>query len=44
MKLEEIEKRPLKQDMLDTNDVFIVELQKQIYVWVGKNAEFEEKK
>ena len=42
--IKEIEKRPLKQEMLDTNDVFIVELKKQIYVWVGSNANFEEKK
>ena len=44
MVLTEIEQRPLKHEMLDTNDVFIVEMKKQIYVWVGRKAEFEEKK
>ena len=43
-KFEEITKRPLKKKYLDTNDVFILELEKGIYVWCGKKADFEEQK
>jgi hypothetical protein len=41
--LEEITERPLKRAHLDTNDVFILELEKFIYVWCGKEANYEEK-
>lgn len=30
--------------MLDTNDVFILELYQQVYIWIGKGANVEEKK
>lgn len=30
--------------MLDTNDVFILELNKHIYIWIGRGANTEEKK
>jgi hypothetical protein len=41
---QEITKRPLTKDMLDTNDVFILEFNKHIYIWIGKEANVEEKK
>jgi hypothetical protein len=40
----EIEERPLRKDHLDTNDTFILELPKKIYVWIGKHSNLEEKK
>jgi Gelsolin repeat len=40
----EIAERPLRKDHLDTNDTFILELNNQIYVWIGKKANTEEKK
>lgn len=40
----EVTDRPLKKEHLDTNDTFILELPKQIYVWIGKHANLEEKK
>lgn len=40
----EITERPLRRDHLDTNDTFILELPKQIYVWIGKKSNLEEKK
>lgn len=30
--------------MLDTKDVYILELARQIYIWIGKEADIEEKK
>jgi len=42
--LTEITERPLKKEHLDTNDTFILELPKTIYVWIGKHANLEEKK
>jgi hypothetical protein len=30
--------------MLDTKDVFILELHKHVYIWIGKEADTEEKK
>lgn len=44
LELTEIKERPLRKDHLDTNDTFILELPKKIYVWVGKGANLEEKK
>jgi len=32
----EITERPLRVDHLDTNDTFILELDKHIYIWIGK--------
>ena len=40
----EITERPLTREMLDTKDVFILELNKHIYIWIGKEADVEEKK
>lgn len=40
----EIKERPLKRTHLDTNDTFILELPKQIYIWIGREANVEEKK
>lgn len=40
----EITERPLKRSHLDTNDTFILELPKQIYIWIGREANVEEKK
>lgn len=42
--MSEITERPLKKEHLDTNDTFILELPKKIYVWVGKKSNLEEKK
>lgn len=44
LELTEVTERPLKKEHLDTNDAFILELPKQIYVWIGKHANYEEKK
>lgn len=40
----EITERPLTKSMLDTNDVFILELHKMVNIWIGKEADVEEKK
>mmetsp|Transcript_35945 Transcript_35945/g.55227 ORF Transcript_35945/g.55227 Transcript_35945/m.55227 type:complete len:248 (+) Transcript_35945:550-1293(+) len=40
----EIQDRPLKREHLDTNDTFILELNKHIYIWIGRAANAEEKK
>jgi gelsolin len=40
----EIAERPLTREMLDTKDVFILELNKHIYIWIGRGADVEEKK
>lgn len=40
----EIKDRPLTREMLDTNDVFILELYQQVSIWIGKGADVEEKK
>lgn len=34
----------IDQEMLDPNDVFILDLEKVVYIWVGDNASSEEKK
>ncbi len=44
LELTEVTERPLRKDHLDTNDTFILELPDQIYVWVGKHSNLEEKK
>jgi len=43
-KMVEVASGQLEQDQLDPNDVFIVDLEKEIFVWVGDNASAEEKK
>lgn len=44
LELTETIERPLKKEHLDTNDCFILEMPSKIYVWIGKHANFEEKK
>lgn len=39
MQLTEIEERPLKRAMLDTNDCFILETYDKVVAWVGKAAD-----
>ena len=41
---QEITERPLKKTHLDTNDSFVLELNKHVYIWIGKQANAEEKK
>lgn len=40
----EITERPLRKDHLDTNDTYLLELPDQIYVWIGRKSNLEEKK
>ena len=40
----EITERPLQRTHLDTNDCFVLELNKQVVCWIGKQANAEEKK
>jgi len=40
----EIKDRPLTVEMLDTNDCFVLELNKQVIIWVGRAAKDSEKK
>jgi gelsolin len=42
--LTEIEDRPLRQEMLNTNNVYILELNREVHIWIGREAELEEKK
>lgn len=44
LKITPIAQKPLKQEMLNTNDVFILDTGSGIYVWVGKKATEQEKK
>lgn len=44
LKVEEVAKKPLKQDMLNTNDCFILDSGTKIFVWVGRNATDQERK
>ena len=41
--VDEIEDRPLKRDMLSTNETYILELYDKIYIWQGRNASAKEK-
>jgi len=43
-KMDKVAEGAIEQDQLDPADVFIVDLEKSIYVWVGDNASPEEKK
>ena len=43
LELTEITERPLLKDHLNTNDTFLLETPKEIFVWVGKKANLEEK-
>ena len=40
----EIKDRPLKRSMLDTTNVYILETHKQVNIWIGHEADLEEKK
>ena len=40
----EVTERPLTREHLDTTNVYILELQKHVYIWIGKKADVEEKK
>jgi gelsolin len=44
LKVEPISQKPLKQEMLNTNDCFILDTGSGIYVWLGKKATEQEKK
>jgi gelsolin len=44
LKVDPIGQKPLKQEMLNTNDCFILDTGSGIYVWVGKKATDQEKK
>lgn len=43
LKVDPIATKPLKQEMLNTNDCFVLDTGSGIYVWVGKKATAEEK-
>jgi hypothetical protein len=43
-KCKEITERPLTREMLDTNFTYILELRKQVSIWIGKEASGEDKK
>ncbi len=36
-----ISERPLTKEHLESDMLFILELSKEVYVWVGKDASFE---
>jgi hypothetical protein len=44
MEVKEVARGQLKQEMLDTNDVFVLDAGHSIFVWIGKGATAEEKK
>lgn len=44
LKVEPIAQKPLKQEMLNTNDCFILDTGNEIFVWVGKGSTDQEKK
>jgi len=44
LKMDKVAEGSFEVDNLDPNDVFIVDLEKSIYVWVGEGASVEEKK
>ncbi|KAG5671066.1 hypothetical protein PVAND_001281 [Polypedilum vanderplanki] len=44
LKVEQINQKPLKQEMLNTNDCFILDTGSGIYVWIGKKSTEQEKK
>ncbi|XP_055848668.1 gelsolin isoform X2 [Episyrphus balteatus] len=43
LKIDPVASKPLKQEMLDTRDCFILDTGSGIYVWVGKEATQKEK-
>mmetsp|Transcript_4924 Transcript_4924/g.15709 ORF Transcript_4924/g.15709 Transcript_4924/m.15709 type:complete len:847 (+) Transcript_4924:143-2683(+) len=44
MEKTEIARGQLKKEMLDTKDVFVIDNDTQIFVWIGKGATLEERK
>jgi hypothetical protein len=42
--LNEVKERPLTIEMLNTNNVYILELNREVHVWIGHEADLEEKK
>jgi advillin len=40
----QITEAPLRQDHLDTNDVFILDIGSEVFVWIGKGSTADEKK
>lgn len=42
--LNEIQERPLKKEMLNTTNVYILELNREVHIWIGREADLEEKK
>lgn len=44
VRMTEVEKSPLSQSLLDTNDTFILEMPGLVCVWKGKNANMKERK
>lgn len=43
LKIEQISQKPLRQEMLDTRECFILDTGSGIYVWVGRGATAKEK-
>eukprot|EP00003_Mantamonas_plastica_P001333 TRINITY_DN1095_c0_g5_i1.p1 TRINITY_DN1095_c0_g5~~TRINITY_DN1095_c0_g5_i1.p1 ORF type:complete len:833 (-),score=276.14 TRINITY_DN1095_c0_g5_i1:45-2471(-) len=43
LQITEVGSQPLKQEMLDTNDCFLLDTGAEIYCWVGKGATKDEK-
>jgi len=39
-----VKENPLKKEHLLSDDCYILELHNQIYIWIGKGANLEEKK
>lgn len=44
MEVKEVARGTIKQEMLDTNDVFVLDSGNSIFVWIGKGATADEKK
>ena len=44
MKMEEVGRSPLNKDLLGSDDVYILDADQEVYVWVGKGANKEERK
>jgi hypothetical protein len=42
--LNEVQERPLREEMLKTENVYILELNSEIHIWIGKEADLDEKK
>lgn len=42
--LNEVTERPLREEMLKTENVYILELNTEVHIWIGREANLEEKK